>query len=208
MSSSTSSDPRPPGQMVLISGPSGCGKSTICRHLRRDPRVMFSVSATTRPKREGEVHGKDYYFLTTEEFAAKRKAGEFIESAEVYGNLYGTLRQPMLDAIEAGYIYLVEIDVQGAMQMRAAGEPGVYIFVAPPSLEALKARLVGRGSESDESLERRLSKALGEMQERNRYDHVVVNDDLERAIAAVRRIAGLDSESESSSPTEVGKGKA
>ena len=183
---------RPKGQMVLISGPSGCGKSTICRHLRLDPRVKFSVSATTRPMREGEEHGKDYYFLSTEEFVEKQKAGQFIESAEVYGNLYGTLREPMQAAIDEGFVYLVEIDVQGAMQMKRAGEPGTYIFVAPPSLEALKTRLVGRGSESEESLHRRLSKALGEMQERDRYDHVVVNDDLERAIAEVKRIAGLE----------------
>ena len=181
-----------PGNMLLISGPSGCGKSTICRHLRQDERVMFSVSATTRPKREGEVHGKDYYFLTTEEFKAKQRAGEFIESADVYGNLYGTLRQPMQEAIDQGYIYLVEIDVQGAMQMRAGQEPGIYVFIAPPSIEALEARLIGRGSETKESLKRRLSKARSEMDYQERYDYVVVNEDLEQAIRDVRKIAGLE----------------
>ena len=153
---------------------------------------MFSVSATTRPKREGEVHGKDYYFLSTEEFIQKQKGGEFIEFADVYGNLYGTLREPMQEAIDQGYIYLVEIDVQGAMQMKAANEPGIYVFVAPPSIEALKARLIGRGSETEETLQRRLSKARSEMDYQERYDHVVVNEDLERAIEEVRRIAGLD----------------
>ena len=184
------------GLMLLISGPSGCGKSTICKRLLEDPRVIFSVSATTRPMRQGEVDGRDYFFLTPAEFQAKRHAGEFIESAEVYGNLYGTLRGPMQAAIDRGFVYLVEIDVQGALQLQAAEEPGIYVFIAPPSFEELEARLIGRGSESEETLRRRLSKARDEYEERGRYDHVVVNDDLERAVAEVRRIAGLDSESD------------
>ncbi|MCB9907801.1 MAG: guanylate kinase [Planctomycetes bacterium] len=177
--------------MLLISGPSGCGKSTICKRLLKDPRVVFSVSATTRPKREGEVNGRDYYFLTREEFRAKRDRGEFIEWANVYGNLYGTLRAPMEQAIEKGFVYLVEIDVQGALQLREIGEPGLFVFIAPPSFEDLEARLIGRGSESPESLQRRLSKARDEYQERAKYDYVVVNDDLDRAVEEVRAIAGL-----------------
>ncbi|MFT4647071.1 MAG: guanylate kinase [Planctomycetota bacterium] len=180
------------GTMLLISGPSGSGKSTICKRLLEDPRVVFSVSATTRAKREGEVHGRDYYFLTVEEFSAKRASGDFLESAEVYGNLYGTLRSPMQDAITKGFIYLVEIDVQGAMQLLAGKEAGIYVFIAPPSMQALEERLRGRGSETPESLERRLGKAEDEYRERNRYDHVVVNDNLDEAVAEVRRIAGLD----------------
>ncbi|MEZ6020084.1 MAG: guanylate kinase [Planctomycetota bacterium] len=180
------------GTMLLISGPSGCGKSTICKRLLQDDRVVFSVSATTRPMREGEVHGRDYYFLTVDEFKKRKSRGEFIESAEVYGNMYGTLRAPMEEAIERGDVYLVEIDVQGALQLRALDEPGLYVFIAPPSFEELEARLVGRGSESTETLRRRLSKARDEYEERHRYDHVVINDDLERAVAEVRRIAGLD----------------
>jgi guanylate kinase len=180
------------GTMLLISGPSGSGKSTICKRLLEDPRVVFSVSATTRAKREGEVHGRDYYFLTVEEFSAKRASGDFLESAEVYGNLYGTLRSPMQDAITEGFIYLVEIDVQGAMQLLAGKEAGIYVFIAPPSMQALEERLRGRGSETPESLERRLGKAEDEYRERNRYDHVIVNDNLDEAVAEVRRIAGLD----------------
>ena len=177
--------------MVLISGPSGCGKSTIIQQLISDERVEFSVSATTRPIRDGEVSGKDYYFLTTKEFRAKVEEGAFIEYAEVYGNLYGTLRAPMEEAIAGGRVFLVEIDVQGALQLRALGEPGVYVFIAPPSFDELKRRLVGRGTESPEVLERRLKKAEDEYRERVKYDHVVINDDLERAVEEVRNLAGL-----------------
>ncbi len=185
------------GNMLLISGPSGSGKSTICKRLLEDPRVVFSVSATTRTKRDGEVDGRDYYFLSVEEFNAKRASGEFLESAEVYGNLYGTLRGPMQEAIAAGSIYLVEIDVQGAMQLLAGKEEGIYIFIAPPSMEELEARLRGRGSETPESLERRLGKAEDEYRERKRYDHVIVNDNLDDAVDEVRRIVGLDTKTES-----------
>ena len=175
----------------MISGPSGCGKSTIIQQLISDERVEFSVSATTRPIRDGEVSGKDYHFLTTEEFRAKVEEGAFIEYAEVYGNLYGTLRAPMEEAIAGGRVFLVEIDVQGALQLRALGEPGVYVFIAPPSFDELKRRLVGRGTESPEVLERRLKKAEDEYRERVKYDHVVINDDLERAVEEVRNLAGL-----------------
>jgi len=178
--------------MLLISGPSGSGKSTICKRLLEDPRVVFSVSATTRPKRAGEVDGRDYYFLSREDFRAKAEAGEFIEFAEVYGNLYGTLRQPMNEALAAGKTYLVEIDVQGALQIKALGMEGIYVFIAPPSMEVLRERLAKRGTESPEVLERRLGKAEDEYRERGKYDHVVVNDDLDRAVVEVRHLAGLD----------------
>jgi guanylate kinase len=178
--------------MLLVSGPSGCGKSTICRRLREDERVVFSTSATTRARRDHEVDGRDYYFLTKEQFRAKSEAGEFIEWAEVFGNLYGTLQAPMEDAIAAGKVYLVEIDVQGALQLKGLGVEGIYVFVAPPSFEILRQRLVQRGTEAPEVVERRLRKAEDEYRERVKYDHVVVNDDLEEAVAQVRRLAGLD----------------
>lgn len=180
------------GQMLLISGPSGCGKSTLCRRLKEDPRVVFSVSATTREMRAGEVDGRDYHFLSKAEFAQRIERGEFIEHAEVYGKMYGTLRADMNAALEAGKVFLVEIDVQGALQLKALDVPGIYVFVAPPSFEALRQRLEGRGSESPESLERRLQKAQDEYRERVKYDHIVVNDDLERALSEIRRFAGLD----------------
>ncbi len=180
------------GRMLLVSGPSGCGKSTICKRLLADDRVVFSVSATTRPKRPREVDGRDYHFLSPGEFRARRDAGEFIESAEVHGNMYGTLRRPMEEALEAGQVFLVEIDVQGALQLKSLEVPGIYVFIAPPSMEVLRERLAGRGTESPEVLERRLQKAEDECRERERYDHVVVNDDLDTAVNEVRRIAGLE----------------
>lgn len=182
------------GQMLLISGPSGCGKSTICRRLMDDGQVEFSVSATTRAKREGEVDGQHYHFLSKEEFGRRIAAGDFIEWAEVYGNLYGTLRESMEAALAAGKVFLVEIDVQGALQLKALGVPGIYVFVAPPSFEILRERLEGRGSESAQSLERRLQKAEDEYRERDKYDHIVVNADLEQALEEIRRIAGITGE--------------
>jgi guanylate kinase len=178
--------------MVVISGPSGSGKSTICRKLLEDPRVVFSVSATTRKMRQGEVDGRDYVFLSREEFKRRVEHGDFIEHAEVYGNMYGTLREPMLRALAAGKIFLLEIDVQGANQLRALGEPGTYVFIAPPDFEELRRRLKGRGSETPEMLERRLHKAEDEWRERVKYDHVVVNDVVERAVGEIRKILSLD----------------
>lgn len=180
------------GQMVVVSGPSGAGKSTICKRLLHDPRIVFSVSATTRKKREGEVDGRDYHFLSREEFRRKVEAGEFIEWAEVFGNLYGTLRAPMLATLDSGKTCLLEIDVQGALQLRALGEPGVYVFIAPPGFEELRKRLVARNTETPEVLERRLHKAEDEYRERMKYDHIVVNDDLERAVSQLKQILGLD----------------
>lgn len=180
------------GNMFVISGPSGSGKSTICKRLLEDPRVVFSVSATTRKQRPGEVDGRDYYFLTREEFKARVEHGEFIEHAEVYGNMYGTLRAPMEQALARGQVYLLEIDVQGALQLRAMNVPGTYIFIAPPDFEELRKRLIKRNSETPEMLERRLHKAEDEFRERVKYDHVVVNDELDRTVAEIRGLMGLD----------------
>ena len=180
------------GALVVISGPSGCGKSTIVRRLLEDPRVEFSVSATTRAKRPGEVDGRDYWFLTKDQFKQRVRAGEFIEFAEVHGNMYGTLRGPMERAIEAGRIYLIEIDVQGASQLKALDVPGTYVFVTAPSPEELARRLRGRGTDAPEVIERRLQKAEDESREARNYDHVVVNDDLERALSEVRHLIGLE----------------
>lgn len=182
-----------PGRMVVVSGPSGSGKSTICKRLLEDPRVVFSVSATTRPKRAGEVDGRDYHFLTREDFKRRVERGEFLEHAEVYGNMYGTLREPLERVLREGKVYLLEIDVQGAGQLRALGEPGTYVFIAPPDFEELRRRLASRGTETPEMLERRLHKAEDEWRERVKYDHVVVNDDLDRAVGEIRRFIGLES---------------
>ena len=186
------------GVMLLISGPSGSGKSTICKRLLEDPRVVFSVSVTTRPIRAGEIDGTDYRFVTKEQFGELVERGEFIEWAEVHGNLYGTLRQPMLDALAEGKVYLVEIDVQGALQLKALGQEGLYVFIAPPSFEVLEERLRGRGTDAPEVIERRLKKAHDEYEEREKYDHIVVNDELERAVDEVRDLVGLSSSKQES----------
>jgi guanylate kinase len=178
--------------MLVISGPSGSGKSTICRELLKDPRVHFSISATTRQQRPGEVDGRDYHFVTRERFLEAMKKGEFIEHAEVFGNMYGTLRRPMEEALARGETYLLEIDVQGALQLKTLGVPGVYVFIAPPEFAELRRRLVSRGTDLPDVVERRLAKAEDEWREREKYDRVVVNDDLERAVGEIRRLAGLD----------------
>jgi guanylate kinase len=177
--------------MLVVSGPSGAGKSTICRRLLEDPRVEFSVSATTRTPRRGEADGRDYIFLDKERFRAHIERGEFIEWAEVHGNLYGTLRAPMEDALARGKVYLVEIDVQGGTQLKALELPGVYVFIAPPNLKELRRRLEGRGTDAPEVVERRLRKANEEMMAQDHYDHVLVNDDLEATVERVRKLVGL-----------------
>jgi len=179
------------GRLLVISGPSGSGKSSIVRRLLEDPRVRFSVSATTRPKRAGEVEGRDYHFLEAARFRELVEQGAFIEWAEVYGNLYGTLRGPMDEALAQGCVYLLEIDVQGALKLKSLGLDGLYVFIAPPDEQTLRARLVGRGTDAAESVERRLRKASDEMLERHRYDRVVVNRELEECVAEVRALAGL-----------------
>ena len=182
----------PKGKMVVISGPSGAGKSTVCRKILEDPRVQFSVSATTRPMRAGEVDGRDYHFLDADAFRAKVAAGEFIEYASVHGNMYGTLRGPMQAALDEGRHVLLEIDVQGALQIKDQGIEGLHVFIAPPSFEELRRRLVGRATEAPEVVERRLAKAEDEYRERVKYDHVVVNDDLDTCVAEVRALIGLE----------------
>jgi len=186
------------GTMLVVSGPSGSGKSTICKRLLSDPRVEFSVSATTRAPRAGEVDGRDYHFMDKARFRAEIERGAFIEWAEVHGNLYGTPRAPMERALAAGRVFLLEIDVQGGTQLKALGLPGVYVFVAPPDLASLRGRLERRGTDSTEVIERRMAKAQEEMRARERYDHVVVNVDLERTVAEVRRLAGLGPKSKRS----------
>jgi guanylate kinase len=160
--------------------------------LIQDPRVRFSVSATTRPKRTGEVEGRDYIFLSPEEFGELRRQGRFLEQAEVHGTLYGTLADQMEAAIAEGKIFLLEIDVQGANQLHAQKIPGLFLFIAPPSFEELRERLVARATDKPDVIERRLQKAEDEYRERAKYDHVVVNRDLDQAVAEVRRLAGLD----------------
>ncbi|MFT6714753.1 MAG: guanylate kinase [Planctomycetota bacterium] len=178
--------------MLVISGPSGCGKSTLCKCLLEDDRVEFSVSATTRPMREGEVDGREYHFLDRASFRQRSDTGDFIEWAEVHDNLYGTLRRPMESALAAGKIYLIEIDVQGALQLKALGVEGLYVFISPPSAQVLRDRLEGRGTDSQEVIERRLKKAEAEMLEAHKYNVCIVNDNFDRALLELRTLVGLE----------------
>ena len=167
----------------MITGPSGVGKGTLIRALReRLPGLRLSVSATTRRPRPGEEDGRDYHFLDEGEFGRRLEAGEFLEHATYAGNRYGTPRSE-LDRVGEGEALLLEIELQGARQVRAAMPAALQVFVAPPSLEALRARLVGRGSDDPAQIEERLEAAAREMEARSEFRHVIVNDRLEDAAA-------------------------
>ncbi len=179
------------GKLVVISGPSGAGKTSVCRALKEDPRVRFSVSATTRPMRRGEVDGVDYHFMTKARFEAAVRDGEFLEHATYNGNHYGTLRAPMEDALAKGLVFVLEIEVQGTRQLRERHVEGCYVFVVPPSIDELRRRLIARGTNPPDEIEARIAIAREEMGARDLYDHIVPNIHLEQTIAEVRRIIGL-----------------
>ena len=177
------------GLLILISGPSGTGKGTVCDLLRKNhPEISYSVSATTRQPRPGEQDGVNYYFYDKEKFRQMIDAGELLEWAEVYGNYYGTPKQKVLDRLNAGEDILLEIDTQGALNVMKAMPEGLFIFLLPPSLEELANRLKGRGTETEESLQRRLGAAVDEIKIAHNYRYVVVNDKVE---AAEKAIAGI-----------------
>jgi guanylate kinase len=183
-----------PAFPVILSSPSGGGKTSIAHALlKRRPDVGYSVSATTRPPRAGEVDGRDYHFLSAAEFAERRGADAFAESAQVHGMWYGTLRSEVTRVMAAGKKVIMDIDVQGAAQFRRAFPETVTIFVLPPSGDALLARLKERGTEDAASLGRRLRSALAELKAVPEYQYVVVNDQLEKAVESVSGI--LDAES-------------
>jgi len=174
---------------VILSSPSGGGKTTIAKQLMKlRPDVGYSVSCTTRLPRSGEVDGKDYYFLSIGEMLAARERGEFAESAEVHGKMYGTLRREVERVLGSGRHVLMDIDVQGARQFVKAFPRSVLVFVLPPSVDVLMTRLMARKSETPEALRVRLRSALNELQAIGSYDYVVVNDSLESAVAAVSSI--------------------
>jgi guanylate kinase len=174
---------------VILSSPSGAGKTSIAKRLcERRQDVQFSVSATTRPARKGENDGVHYHFLTRDEFLERRERGEFLESAEYSGHFYGTLNAEVDSQLAAGKSVLLDIDPQGARQVRERRSDVVAIFVLPPSGEALLRRLEGRSSEAPKELARRLSRAGWELEQALEYDYVIVNDELEAAVEAVSAI--------------------
>ena len=184
------------GNLIVLSGPSGAGKSTLVGAVRkRMPDLEFSISCTTRKPRPGELHGREYYFLTHEEFEARSRAGGFVEEARVFANRYGTLKSEVLDRVRRGADVILDIDVQGAGQIRKAAESdpelanaAVFVLIAPPSLELLESRLRSRATDSEEQLALRLAAAERELGNFRLYDYVVVNDDL---ATAVNELEGL-----------------
>jgi guanylate kinase len=181
--------------VLVVTGPSGVGKGTLIRALReRFPDLQLSVSATTRPPRPGEVDGRDYHFLTPEEFDRRLERDEFLEHATYAGNRYGTPRSELERANQRPLV--LEIELQGARQIRERLPEAVQVFIAPPSLEALRARLAGRGSDSPAQVESRLRRAEEELKAQEEFRHVVVNDRLEEAVDELAELVasmwGLD----------------
>jgi guanylate kinase len=175
---------------LVLAAPSGAGKTTIARTLvERFPHFVFSVSATTRRPREGERDGEDYHFVSRERFDEMVKGGELVEWAEVHGNLYGTPRRNLDEAAARGEHVVLDIDVQGSEQIRARVPEAILVFVFPPSAEVLWGRLTARGTEDLDEVRRRLRRAREELARAGTFHHVVVNDELEKAVALVRGIA-------------------
>jgi guanylate kinase len=185
-------------KVFVITGPSGVGKGTLIRRLlERFPDLALSVSATTREPREGEVDGRDYHFLTEDQFQERRDADDFLEFATYSGNHYGTLNSELERCLDKGRSVVLEIEVQGAQQVRQSKPDSVQIFIAPPDESVLRDRLQGRGTDSADAIDRRLKTAEQELASQNDFDHRIVNDDLDKAAAELESIVrdsiGIDS---------------
>ena len=177
------------GCLVVVSGPSGAGKGTICSaFLERASGIAYSVSATTRSPRRGEVDGRDYYFVDEESFKKMIDGDELLEWAEVYGNYYGTPLKKIQDKIAEGKDILLEIDTQGAMQVKKRFPNGVFVFILPPSLAELQRRIRGRGTEGERDIEKRLAASEGEIKMASDYRYVIVNDKLDDAVSSLSAI--------------------
>lgn len=176
------------GLLLVISGPSGAGKGTICKALMEKNTMWLSVSATTRQPRKGEIDGKNYFFISHEEFLDRIDKDDFLEYAEVYGNYYGTPRSSVIDMLESGKDVILEIDIQGALKVKDAFPEGIFIFILPPSMEELKQRIIKRGSETSESLMTRFMSAYKEINYVSRYSYAVVNDTVELAANKIESI--------------------
>ena len=183
------------GIVLVVSGPSGAGKSTICKKIINENNLHFSVSCTTRKPRRGEVNGVDYHFIAENQFRSKIDNNEFIEYANVHGNYYGTLREEVLKIVTAGDSVLLDIDVQGALRIKKTETQDSllskcveYIFIAPPSYDELEKRLRGRDTETEEAIQKRLSNAKNELNHCLEYEFLVINDEIDKAIADMNSI--------------------
>ncbi len=180
---------RKKGKLFVFSAPSGTGKTTIVRHLLRElPQLKFSVSATTRKPRANETNGVDYYFISEEEFKNKIENGEFIEWGKFYDYLYGTLKHEVEKDINNGNNILLELDVKGALEIKKAYPDSVTIFIAPPSIEELISRLKKRNTETEEDFKKRIERAEMELGYKEKFDYLVVNDELEKAKKEAKEI--------------------
>ena len=177
------------GMLLVISGPSGTGKGTLIERLmKEDPTLVFSVSATTRAPRPGEIDGVHYHFVTNEQYDQLVAENAFVEYANVHGNRYGTLRSEVYERLERGENVVLDIDVQGALNVIASEKEKVSIFILPPSMQVLRSRLTGRGTETEEAVERRLHNAVWEISQKDKYQYKVINDDLETCLHTLQAI--------------------
>ena len=177
------------GMLLVISGPSGTGKGTLIKRLmEEDPTLVFSVSATTRAPRPGEIDGVHYHFVTNEQYDQLVAENAFVEYATVHGNRYGTLRSEVYERLQRGENVVLDIDVQGALNVIASEKEKVSIFILPPSMKELRERLTGRGTETEEAVERRLHNAVWEISQKDRYEYKVINDDLEVCVRTLQAI--------------------
>lgn len=170
------------GLLIVVSAPSGCGKGTLLAEILKDKDYYYSVSATTRSPREGEVDGVNYHFTTREEFEELIKSDGMLEYAQYCGNYYGTPKKEVEKKLSEGKNVILEIEVQGAMQVKKIAPEGVFVFILPPSVSELKKRLLKRGTEEISVIEKRVSEAVGEIKYAEKYDYVIVNDDLSKAV--------------------------
>ena len=170
------------GLLIVVSAPSGCGKGTILSEVLKNDNFFYSVSATTRAPREGEVNGVNYHFLTKEKFEELIASDGMLEYAQYCGNYYGTPRKAVFDKLDEGKDVILEIEVQGAMKIRERCPEAMFVFILPPSLGTLKERLVKRGTETMDVIEKRVGEAAREIETAYKYDYVIVNDDLQTAV--------------------------
>lgn len=181
------------GRLFIVSGPSGAGKSTICKQVRRDLNINLATSATTRSPREGEIEGREYYFLTLKEFEEKIKKDEFLEYANVHGNYYGTLKSEAELRLSRGENVILEIDVQGGIQIKKKFEDACLIFFKAPTEKILEERLRGRGTEPEETVQLRLKNSLKEMAFEEEYDHVIINEVVNKSVVELMEIIKKES---------------